>query len=326
MTYATKTCSKCSKKSPANEMRKSEVAKKANFKSRKSVTPLTFIGAVVGSKKAKGAIESWAFTTSSRKGTANAGIKTVFVCGPNVGCGAGSRSSGSSSSDDSWELLTMLLIPIAAAWTIITHLFENRSSIKAGFIKFGQFLAAGFRLTRSSTKAAVKRGNSLAYARSLRSMSDSEVLKEAFIGREFQAIACHVLMHDIANADGKFSRAEKKRINSTVILSQKGYFVADRVMKKSLQKAVKKLLKEHILHGREFVYSTIENLFIIASADGIVDQAELSIIEIIAKEVGLTQSEFDEIKKAKHHALVSSGIKFSTDEIDDQIFDALEDK
>lgn len=321
MAYAPKTCAECGCKSPQNQMTRREVAKKATFKSRKSVTPLTFIGAFVGSKKAKGAIESWAFTTSSRKGSANAGTKTVFVCGPNVGCGA-----GSSSSDDNMGLLTLLLLPIGAVWVIISHLFENRSSIKSGFVKFGQFFASIFRFTRSGTKAAVKRGSSLAYAKSLRSMPDADVLKEAFSGNEFQTIACYVLMHEIANADGKFSRAEKKRIKNTVKLSHKGYFVADRIIKQSLQKAVIKLLRKHILHGREFVFSIIENLFTIAAADGIVDQDELSMIEVIAKDVGLNQLEFDEIKNEKHHTLVSTGIKFRTDEIDEQIISALEDK
>ena len=320
MTYAKRTCAKCGKQSPQNLMEKKEVARKANFKSRKSVTPLTFIGAFAGSKKAKGALESWAFTTSSRKGSANAGTKTVYVCGPNVGCRAGSSSSG-----DSLNLLTLLLIPIGAVWVIISHLFENRSSIKSGIFKLGQFFASAFKFTRSSTKAAVKKGSSLAYAKSLRSMPDADLLKEAFIGNEFQTIACYIFMHEIANADGKFSRAEKKRIKDTFKISQKGYFVADRIMKRSLQKAVKKLLKKHILHGREFVFSIIENLFMIAAADGIIDQNELSMIEVIAKDVGLTQLEFDEIKNEKHHTLVSTGIKFRTDEIDEQVISALED-
>ena len=40
----------------------------------------------------------------------------------------------SSSSGDSLNLLTLLLIPIGAVWVIISHLFENRSSIKSGFL------------------------------------------------------------------------------------------------------------------------------------------------------------------------------------------------
>ena len=73
-------------------------------------------------------------------------------------------------------------------------------------------------------------------------------------------------------------------------------------------------------------FSIIENLFTIAAADGIVDQDELSMIEVIAKDVGLNQLEFDEIKNEKHHTFVSTGIKFRTDEIDEQIISALEDK
>ena len=51
MAYAPKTCAECGCKSPQNQMTRREVAKKATFKSHKSVTPLTFIGRICWKQK-----------------------------------------------------------------------------------------------------------------------------------------------------------------------------------------------------------------------------------------------------------------------------------
>ena len=78
--FSLRTCSDCGAKRPANQMHSKSVrAGGATFRSRKSITPMTFIGSLLGSKKASGAIEGWLWNTSNRRGSAKT-YKQVNIC------------------------------------------------------------------------------------------------------------------------------------------------------------------------------------------------------------------------------------------------------
>lgn len=84
--YASKTCYQCGIILPANQMYRCEVeTAQLDGKSRKSVTPLTMVGALLGNKKSSGAMESWFFGTSSRKSKSKFRSKSVWLCGACAG-------------------------------------------------------------------------------------------------------------------------------------------------------------------------------------------------------------------------------------------------
>ena len=82
--YAKRTCHICGVHLPTNKMHAVFVNTSWKGRSRKSVTPLTFIGALIGSKKAVGALESWIFNTANRKYTGG-NQTTKWACYKHVG-------------------------------------------------------------------------------------------------------------------------------------------------------------------------------------------------------------------------------------------------
>ena len=330
--YAIRTCADCGIKKPADQMHKRIVKRKAGFKSRKSVTPLTFLGAFLGSKKASGAIESWAFTTSSRKGSASAN-KEIMLC---TVCSIKPRGGGGNVS-----LASVLLFPFWFPFWIMKMVFKffvllirtlfsiyrfaREHGIDRKIFSFiGWTLSSLFGLAKSGGEKAMSSGEKKLYRRKLDALPDKDILAQAFQSNEFQEIVNFVLMREVASADGDFTRDERNFIRGTIEISNQATVLAEVIFEsKKLLKAFKVIISEHVLQNNEFVESIISNLFAIAEIDGKVDQDELDLIENLAAQIGMDNARFNQLKKAAHTSVVKSGKKFQTSDTDKMIAEAL---
>ena len=107
--YAIRTCARCGVKKPANEMTSKTVSRSGRGSSRRSVNPLTFIGAFFEDKGSRRAIRQWAFQSTNRKYKGE-GTKEITLCYNCV--------NKVSSANSSHVLLKIIFFPFYLAYLI----------------------------------------------------------------------------------------------------------------------------------------------------------------------------------------------------------------
>ena len=343
--YAIRTCTDCGIKKSADLMNKRTIEVAAYFKSRKSVTPLTLLGALFGSRKAGGAIESWLFTTSSRKGSA-VRKKEVILCAscdfkPRNEPGAGFSGISKIILFPIWgpfwliriifsTILKILKIPLKILKIVYKILDSSIKYIRKNGLdrKFLSFLRGSissvYGVTISGGSKVMTSGKKKVFARSLKARPDNYILSEAFINSEFQEIANYILMITVASADGRFTKDEKLFIQSTIEISPKSAVLGDVILEREkLRNAFIGVIQKHSLSNEDFIQSLVKNLFSIAEIDEVVDEKELAIIEELAKDLGFPKNKYIKIKNETHEKVLRSGKKFATENLEMMISDSL---
>ena len=321
-TYGLRTCADCGAKRPANEMRSKSVrAGGATFRSRKSVTLMTLVGTLLGSKKAGGAIESWLFNTSNRRGSAKT-YKQVNIC---TFCHLKPDFSSYK-----FNIFFIFKIPY---WCVKLSIQLFFSVIKLVVLiltnpKIYGFLWAQmcnlFGLTAMGGKRAIHLANERSELKRVKSLSDEEALKEAFSSGSFIAIANYVMMTRIATADGDFSKDEQRFINSSLDIDSKSIAIGERVLvSNDLSDIFIDLIASKDGVDKKFTKQLLSNLFEIARIDGTVDEAELYTLEDFSKKLGLSATDFNKLKAQARAETLELGGSFNPSDMDSKIARAL---
>lgn len=327
--YAIRTCAGCSVQKPANELNQTRVKRSGNFSSRKSVTPLTFIGFFIfENKKAKGALESWIFNTSNRKGRVSS-TKLVYLCDD---C---SRNQGGASS----FLFKILSFPFRVIflfllWVYIKiPIFIGKSLFRLVKIISPYFIHFSKKIGLSAFSQAKKQMNKSAENRTfaktnkkINAMTNAEILKEAFEGADFFKVAEFSLSLEIAKADEEVSDDEKIFINRKIGISKESEFIALKIQENpKLYGAYKALLKDFFKNDQPSLRVLLINLFAVAEVDGKVSYDELEAIRKISKELGMSEDVFKKIEDEEHKRITDNGNRFVTEDIEKKINDLLSD-
>lgn len=321
-TYGLRTCANCGAKRPANEMRSKSVrAGGATFKSRKSVTPMTLVGGLLGSKKASGALESWLFNTSNRRGSAKT-YKQVSIC-----------TTCHLKPDFSSYKFSIFFIFKIPYWCVKLSIQLFFSAIKLAVLiltnpKIYLFLWAQMcnlvGLTAMGGKRAIQLANERSELKRVRSLSDEEALKEAFSSESFTVIANYVMMSRMAKVDGDFSRDEKRFINSSLDIDSTSIAIGERVLiSDDLSNIFIDLIASKDGVDKKFSRQLVTNLFELARIDGTVDDAELNTLENFSKKLGLTAPDFNKLKAQAREETLELGGTFNPSDMDSKIAQAL---
>lgn len=332
--YAMWTCQNCGRKQPANLMSQRTVSGvRGQFRSRKSVTPLTFLGAILGSRKASGAIESWMFTTSNRRGTGTYS-KTVKLCSICSLTPGGSNFFG--------NFFKYLFFPIWAPFWLLKVIIRFIITLFKVLLSFAQYIrkngwdarfislvvatfASIFGVAKFGTNKALTIGKKYSYKRSLNNLSANEVLEEVFRSNEFEEIVNYVLMLKVAGIDGNFSKDEKLFLRATLDISPKSSALSEFISNnEDLLNPLINLVPKHVKSDTKFIQSIVCNLFAISEQDGEVDKLEIGIIQNISTKIGMDAEDFEKVKKETYSRVIKSGKRFYTGNIKEIISEAIE--
>jgi uncharacterized tellurite resistance protein B-like protein len=320
--HSLRTCCDCGIKRPANQMKSKSVrAGGATFRSRKSVSLMTFIGSGLGSKKASGAIEGWFFNTSNRRGSAKT-YKQVKICSI---CYLKPDLTGFTLNPFKiifWcfkLVLQLALSTIRLAVMVLT----NPKVYALLWASICSFLG----LTAIGGKKALGLAQERLVLRRVKTLSDEDVLKEAFSSSEFSEISNYVMMNRVATVDGSFSKDEKRYIASSLEIDSEAMALGNRVLAdQKLSDVYIGLIGSKDGVDRAFTKGLITNLFALARVDGSVDDSELQILTVFAEKLGLTKSDFDSLKEQAKAKTVELGGSFDPREMDAKIVEALAKK
>ena len=323
--YATKTCSDCGAKRPANQMTtKSVRAGGATFRSRKSISPMTIIGSVAGSKRASGAIEGWLWNTSNRRGSAKT-YKQVNVCSichlkPDL-------------STYRFDAFFIFKIPY---WCLHLGVQLVFSAIRLGIMiltnpKVYALLWAATCNLVGLTVLGGKKATGLAQERlalkRVKALSDEDVLKEAFSSTDFSVISNYIMMTRVAAVDGNFSKDEKRFITSSLEIGSQAIALGNRILADhKLSDVFIDLIRSKDGVDKIFARELVTNLFALARVDGSVDESELQILTKFAKKLGLTKSDFGKLQNQAEADTIELGGTFNPTEMDAKIGEALAKK
>ena len=331
--YAVVTCHGCKIKLSADKTQVKEIKViKGGFSSRKSVTPMTFLGALLGSKKASGALESWFFTTSNRKGKGT-GSKEVRLCST---CATKNDMSGFSVGGLIFGILKLpFTLPIfifkcvfqTIKWVFkIARLFLSLIiTISPYGIKLATKIGLGALVTaRTSSGYLISKSRTLKYQRNIASWSDKELLKNAFESLEFIGIAEYLFAMDVANADGITSDDEVLYLTEELLVSEESKFISERILSDEvLYLSYKHLIKNYLKTDNVRAQNLVVNLFYIAEVDGKVCFEELEVIRGIASDIGVSKASFMEIEKSEHKRISDNGSRFVSENTDQKITELL---
>lgn len=332
--YAKATCFACKRKLPANEMQTKEIkVVRGGFSSRKSVTPMTFLGALLGSKKASGALESWFFNTSNRKGKGT-GSKEVHLCNK---CAIKNDISGFSVGGLIFGILklpfTLPMFIFKCVFQTIKWVFFKPSAfilsliitISPYAIKLATKIGLGALVTaRTSSGYLLSKSKTLKYQRNIASWSDEELLKNAFESSEFIGIAEYLFAMDVANADGITSDDEVLYLSGELQVSEESKFISEKILNDEvLYLSYKNLIKNYLKTDKIRAQNLVVNLFYIAEVDGKVCFEELEVIRRIASDIGISKESFMEIEKSEHKRISDNGIRFVSENTDQKITELL---
>lgn len=345
--YAKVTCYGCKIKLSADKMQLKEIkVVRGGYSSRKSVTPLTFIGALLGSKKASGALESWMFNTSNRKGKGT-GSKEVRLC-PTCATANSISSFGDSISSFSVGglIFGILKLPFTLPIFIFKFVFKTIKwvfqTIKWVFkiarlflsliitispygIKLATKIGLGALVTvRTSSGYLASKRRTLKYQRNIASWSDEELLKNAFESKEFIGIAEYLFAMDVANADGITSDDEVLYLTEELLVSEESKLISEKILNDEvLYLSYKNLIKNYLKTDNARAQDLVVNLFYIAELDGKVCFEELEVIRGIANDIGVSKASFVEIEKSEHKRISDNGSRFVSENTDQKITELL---
>ncbi|MGB1158917.1 MAG: TerB family tellurite resistance protein [Porticoccaceae bacterium] len=336
-TFAIRTCYGCGKKKPANELHKKRVPRSGTYNSRKSVTPLTFLGFFLGSKKAKGALESWMFNTSNRKGKLS-GTKEVNLCDDCV-------SSGGSLIGYAFQLIgyPFKFLYFVVKWLYVKpFIFLSKNIIAllkwimTKVTQFGIILLpivlkilqkvglASIVGIKTGAVTLVSKHNEIRSKRNIAEYSDAEIIKIAFESREFLSIAEFLFLTDVAMSDGEKSKNERVYLNEKIEISDEAKFIGKQIHKNDeVYRVFKELIRGHIQNNELLVRNLIGNLFYIAEADGTVSFDEIEMISRISNDLGISKKLFEEIKKGQHERVIGNNNRFVAEDIEQKIIDLM---
>lgn len=318
--FALRTCSDCGAKRATNEMKSRSVrAGGATFRSRKSITPMTMIGAAIGNKKATSAIGSWFFNTANRRGSVKT-YKQVNIC---TTCYLKPDFSTLRGGVFSWIMFWPIKLgwplAVSAAKVLIVTLTNPKiyTSLWAAFCNV-------LGLTRLGGQRASQLAREKIALRRIKSLDDQAVLSEVFKSTEFSEITNYIMMNQVAEVDGNFSKDEKRFINSSLEIGAEAMTLGKRVLADSkLSNVFVELIREKDDSDLAFAKRLLINLFSLASVDGDVDESELRILAEYAQKLGLTRTDFDKIKGKARSEAIELGVSFASDGMDSKISNAL---
>lgn len=319
--FSLRTCCDCGAKRPANQMKSKSVrAGGATFRSRKSVTPMTFIGSVIGSKKASGAIEGWLWNTSNRRGSAKT-YKQVNVCyicylKPDL------SSLKFSLNPFKW-LLGCLMLAVQLALTAMRLAIMILTNPKVYALLWAAICNL-VGLTAIGGKKAAELAQERLAVRHAKALSDQDALKEAFSSSEFSELSNYVMMNRVAAVDGSFSKDEKRFITSSLEIGSQAMALGNRILAdQSLSDVFIDLIASKDGVDKAFTRKLVANLFALAGVDGSVDESELKILTIFSEKLGLTKLDFEKLKDQAKADTIELGGSFNPREMDAKIAEAL---
>jgi uncharacterized tellurite resistance protein B-like protein len=341
-TFAKRTCAGCGVKKPANELHKKRVSKSGAYNSRKSVTPLTFLGFFLGSKKAKGALESWMFNTSNRKGKLS-GTKEVSLC---ENCVSSARLDGGGGLFGyAFQLIgyPFKFMYFVTKWLYVKPFIFLSKNIAAllkwimpKVAQFGIFLLPiGLKILQKVGLASivgiktgaitlVSKHNEIRSKRNIAEFSDTEIIKIAFESREFLSIAEFLFSTDVAMSDGEKSKNERVYLNENIEISDEAKLIGKQIRKNDeVYRVFKELIRGHIKNNELLIRNLIENLFYIAEADGTVSFDEIEVISHISNDLGISKKLFEEIKMGQHERVIGNNNRFVAEDIEQKIIDLM---
>lgn len=318
--FALRTCSDCGAKRPANQMKSRSVrAGGATFKSRKSITPMTIVGGALGNKRASGAIQSWLFNTSNRRGSAKT-YKQVNIC---LKC----YLKPDFSSLGGGFISTLFLWPYKITWALSVSAIKVVLAILTNpkvYTSLWAVLCNIFGLTALGGKRASELAKEKLALKRLNLLDDKATLGEIFKSPEFSEITNYIMMSQVAAADGSFSRDEKRFINSSLEIGAEAIYLGQKVLAdQKLANIFIELIRSKDDVDKAFAKKIVTNLFALARVDGSVDESELQILSEYAGKLGLTAADFNKLKARARSETIETGGSFSTDGMDAKITDAL---
>ena len=319
--FSLRTCCDCGAKRPANEMKSKSVrAGGATFRSRKSVSPMTFIGTAVGSKKASSAIEGWFWNTSNRRGSAKT-YKQVNVCSicylkPDL------SDSKLSLNPFKWILgCFKLVVQLALSAMRLAIMILTNPKVYALLWAATCNLVG---LTVLGGKKATDLAQDRLALRRVKALSDEDVLKEAFSSTDFSEISNYIMMTRVATVDGDFSKDEKRFITSSLEIGSQAIALGNRILAdQKLLDVFIDLIRSKDGVDKIFARELVTNLFALARVDGSVDKSELQILAKFAEKLGLTKSDFGKLQNQAEADTIELGGTFNPTEMDAKIAEAL---
>ena len=316
--FSLRTCSDCGAKRPANQMHSKSVrAGGATFRSRKSITPMTVIGSLLGSKKASGAIEGWLWNTSNRRGSAKT-YKQVNICSICI-----LKPDLSNFRINAWFIFK---IPY---WMFVILIQLSLSVLRIGLMFFRnpkvyKLLWAAtctlFGVTSMGGKKAVELAKEKTVARRVKALSDKEVIKEVFRSKEFPVISNYVMMNRVAMSDGNLSKDEKRFIASSLDIGSEAIALGNRLLiNDKISDIFIDLMRSKDGVDTAFIKELMINLFSLAREDGSVDTSELELLVKFADKLGLSKRDFEKLKNQAKIKTIQLGGTFNPTEMDREI-------
>jgi len=316
--FSLRTCSDCGAKRPANQMHSKSIrAGGATFRSRKSITPMTVIGSLLGSKKASGAIEGWLWNTSNRRGSAKT-YKQVNICSICI-----LKPDLSNFRINAWFIFK---IPY---WMFVILIQLSLSVLRIGLMFFRnpkvyKLLWAAtctlFGVTSMGGKKAVELAKEKTVARRVKALSDKEVIKEVFRSKEFPVISNYVMMNRVAMSDGNLSKDEKRFIASSLDIGSEAIALGNRLLiNDKISDIFIDLMRSKDGVDNAFIKELMINLFSLAREDGSVDTSELELLVKFADKLGLSKRDFEKLKNQAKIKTIQLGGTFNPTEMDREI-------